>query len=865
MKRILYCLIGLVVLIILLVPTSGMAAADTTKPTISGAVNTTVYLNQTFNPKKDVTAKDNVDGNITSLIGISGKVDTKKTGKYTLTYKVSDTARNTVTVKRVVTVKKDTTKPNITGITNKTAYLGYSFDTKSGVKATDNADGNITSKIKITGQVNVKKEGSYKLTYSVTDKGKNTRTVTRVITVKKDKEKPKITGATNKTVFMGYSFGPKTSVIATDNVDGNITSKITISGKVNVNDVGIYKLQYTAKDKTGNKTTVTRTITVKKDITKPQITGAGDKIVNYGTSFDPKSGVKATDNIDGTITSKMTITGSVNVRKVGTYKLVYSVKDKTNNKTTVTRTINVVDKVKPTLTGTGLNDRTFAIGIYDNFPPLYGITAYDNADGNLTSEIKVEGTVNVDKAGIYTLIYSVTDKSGNKTTAERKITVIDNIAPKISGVDDRRVQYFDPFDPMEGVTSSDNNDGDLTSKVVVKAIGEKLNTTDLSLSGTFTYEYSVSDEAGNTTTVKRQVTLTYREADFFGIGDVKINLGETFDPLEGVTAKDFSNGEDATSFIEVNGDVDVNSLGTYTLTYRILSKGIRSGVQRKVTVVDGTPPVITGVKDMTAGQNNFLPDLLKGVEATDNIDGDLTRKIFVNTENVDRTTEGEYVITYSVTDRAGNKTEVQSTLTVKKVPVTKIEVFSDTDYRIVKPGETFEVHTNAYPFNPSFPEVTSWESSDETVATVDEKGVVKALADGTVTFTATVDGVKGSVTITVSGKPDLRFDSWGWGPDYSTKFMRVGEVDFELINKDKETVAIDSVKVFDADGSVFQTYSPVDLVKMGVVTSIGPSSSMKMKIDFEDGKGPIVNGSRLSVFATIPNGNTYEYSIKFTE
>ncbi|MGG0248495.1 immunoglobulin-like domain-containing protein [Peribacillus frigoritolerans] len=864
MKRILYSLVSLVVLIILLVPTSGLAAADTTKPTISGATNTTVYLNQTFNSKKGVTAKDNVDGNITSLIGISGKVDTKKTGKYTLTYKVTDTAKNTTTVKRVVTVKKDTTQPNITGATNKTAYLGYSFDAKTGVKATDNADGTITSKIKITGLVNTKKEGTYKLKYSVTDKGKNTRTVTRVITVKKDKEKPKITGATNKTVYKGYSFNPKTSVAATDNVDGNITSKIIISGKVNVNEVGIYKLQYTAKDKTGNKTTVTRTITIKKDTTKPQITGAGDKTINYGESFDPKSGVKATDNLDGTITSKMMIIGSVNMQKVGTYKLVYSVKDKTDNKTTVTRTINVVDKIKPMLKGTGLDDAAIAIG--KPFDLLRGITADDNADGNLTSEIKIEGTVNVQKGGTYSLVYSVTDKSGNKATAERAVAVIDNIAPTISGVGNISVRYFDSFDPMKGVTSSDNNDGDLTSKVVVKTNGPEVDPFNIYTAGTYSYEYSVSDEAGNTTTVKRQVELIRRNAEFYGTGDVKINIGETFDPLEGVTATDMGNGEDVTSFIEVSGYVDANYPGTYTFSYNISTeKAISTRVQRKVTVVDNIPPEITGVYDRTVDLNYSLPDLLKGVEANDNIDGDLTRKIDVDTQNVDTSTEGEYVITYFVTDRAGNKTEVQSTITVKKVPVTELRVFSDTDYRIVKPGETFEVHTNAYPNNASFTGVTSWESSDETVATVDEKGVVKTLADGTVTFTATVDGVKGSVTITVSGKPDLRFYSWGWGPDYSTKFMRVGEVDFELINKDKETVAIDSVKVFDADGSVLQTYSPVDLVKMGVVTSIGPSSSMNMKIDFEDGKGPIVNGSRLSVFGTIQNGNTYEYSIKFRD
>lgn len=850
-------MVSLIVLIIISVPTSGLAAADTTKPTISGATNTTVYLNQTFSPKKGVTAKDNVDGNITSLIGISGKVDTKKIGKYTLTYKVTDTAKNTTSVKRNVTVKKDTTSPNITGATNKIVYLGYTFDAKSGVKATDNADGTITSQIKITGQVNTKKEGTYKLKYSVTDKGKNTRSVTRVITVKKDKEKPKITGATNKTVYMGYSFDPKTSVIATDNVDGNITSKITISGKVNVNDVGIYKLQYTAKDKTGNKTTVTRTITVKKDMTRPQITGAGDITINYGNSFDPKSGVKATDNIDGTITSKMTITGSVNVRKVGTYKLVYSIKDKTNNKTTVTRTINIVDKVKPTLTGAGLNDRTFAIGIYDNFPPLSGgITAYDNADGNLTSEIKVEGEVNVDKAGIYTLIYSVTDKSGNKTTAERKVTVIDNIPPKISGADNRRVLYFDHFDPMEGITSSDNNDGDLTSKVVVKAIGEELNTSDLSLSGTFTYEYSVSDEAGNTTTIKRQVTLTYREADFLGTNDVKINLGETFDPLKGVTAIDYSNSKDVTSLIEVSGYVDVNSIGTYPLTYRIFDKGFRTGMVRRITVVDNIPPVITGVQDWTVDQNSSLPNLLQWVEANDNIDGDLTRKITVDKQNVDTKTEGEYIVTYSVTDKMGNRAEVQSTITVKKVPVTEVRV-SDIN-NIVKPGEEFYLTAYVYPNNASFSEVTSWESSDETVATINEEGYVTALADGTATFTATVDGIKDSTTITFSGRPDLRFYTGGWEADPLTGYLRVDKMDFSAINDGKVPVTIDSVKVYDPNGS-----SPEDLVKLDSVTSLEPSSRTDVAIDFKDRKGPLIKGGSLSIFATIPNGNTYEYSIKF--
>ncbi|WP_430026630.1 immunoglobulin-like domain-containing protein [Peribacillus frigoritolerans] len=57
------------------------------------------------------------------------------------------------------------------------------------------------------------------------------------------------------------------------------------------------------------------------------------------------------------------------------------------------------------------------------------------------------------------------------------------------------------------------------------------------------------------------------------------------------------------------------------------------------------------------------------------IDGGLTRIFYIDTQNVDtQPKEGEYVVTYSETDRAGNKTEVQSTITVKKVSVTEVMV-----------------------------------------------------------------------------------------------------------------------------------------------------------------------------------------------
>ena len=99
-------------------------SADTTKPVIKlkGENPMTIELNSEYKEPK-ATATDDVDGDITETIIISGKVDTKRAGKYTITYTVSDKAGNSDTVERTVIVKekkveedkeepKDEDKPN---------------------------------------------------------------------------------------------------------------------------------------------------------------------------------------------------------------------------------------------------------------------------------------------------------------------------------------------------------------------------------------------------------------------------------------------------------------------------------------------------------------------------------------------------------------------------------------------------------------------------------------------------------------------------------------------------------------------------------------------------------------------------------
>ena len=57
------------------------------------------------------TATDNCDGDITDRVVVSGTVDTKKVGTYTLEYTVADSYENTVTVTRTVKVYEPETQP----------------------------------------------------------------------------------------------------------------------------------------------------------------------------------------------------------------------------------------------------------------------------------------------------------------------------------------------------------------------------------------------------------------------------------------------------------------------------------------------------------------------------------------------------------------------------------------------------------------------------------------------------------------------------------------------------------------------------------------------------------------------------------
>jgi hypothetical protein len=253
--------------------------------------------------------------------------------------------------------------------------------------------------------------------YPVLTEDHKTRGYVSSAYVIKDTVKPVITGAISKSIPIKSTFNALTGVKALDNVDGNRTSAIHVTGKVDTTKLGTYVLTYKVADRSMNTATIIRRITVYDNV-KPIILGATNKTIRLNSSFNPRTSVTASDNINGNLTSKITITGTVNSKKKGTYTIKYTVRDYSNNVTTVTRKITI-DSTKPVISGA----KNKTIRYKSSFNPKTGVTAKDNLDGSLTKQIKVTGTVKTKKKGSYTLTYTVTDKSQNKTVVKRKITV----------------------------------------------------------------------------------------------------------------------------------------------------------------------------------------------------------------------------------------------------------------------------------------------------------------------------------------------------------------------------------------------------------------------------------------------------------
>ena len=189
------------------------------------------------------------------------------------------------------------------------------------------------------GNVDTNKIDNYEIIYTYTYKGKK---LTKKQTVKViDKTAPEITiNDTNINVCPNGKHG-KINYTAVDNIDGEITDKVTTKYENN-------KLIFTVTDSSDN--TATKEVEVEaKDSNSPVMKLKGEKTV-YLTIGDKYSdaGAIANDNCDESVEIKTT--GNVDTSKSGTYQVTYTSTDSAGNTSKIVRTVIVSTTVqrKPT-------------------------------------------------------------------------------------------------------------------------------------------------------------------------------------------------------------------------------------------------------------------------------------------------------------------------------------------------------------------------------------------------------------------------------------------------------------------------------------------------------------------------------------
>lgn len=375
-------------------------------------------------------------------------------------------------------------------------HVGDNFDAYASVSAYDTEDGDLSHQVKVvTNTVNMNEEGTYKVTYQVTD-SKGART-TFSISVKVLNDAPIIVAA-NKTISVGSNFNPMRGVIAWDKEDGNISGKVEVLlNNVNTNKAGDYQVVYGVQDQQGKQTTKKISVTVTNEA--PTIV-ANDVIVEQGTAFEPLTSVTANDKEDGDITDRVIVVkNTVNTEVVGDYEVTYQVTDRHGLTTEKTITVHVTHtNVAPTIQAEDV-----IISKDADFDVLSEVSAFDAEDGDLTHAIKViKNEVNMAVAGVYEVTYQVTDSNGE--TVEKTITVTvthTNVAPTIHA-EDVVIRKDADFDVLSKVSASDEEDGDITNQIKVTN-----NTVDMTTSGIYEVTYQVTDSDGETTEKTVKVTV----------------------------------------------------------------------------------------------------------------------------------------------------------------------------------------------------------------------------------------------------------------------------------------------------------------------------------------------------------------------
>ena len=448
---------------------------------------------------------------------------------------------------------------------------------------------------------------------------------------------------------------------ATDNCGEIVIDLVEVINPGNATGNYVIVRTFTATDDAGNATTLTQTITV-QDTTSPDfLTVPADLTIECSA-----------EELEAVLSENATagdLCGPVVVEYVNEFSLTdalgnytvtrtFTATDDAGNFSTAVQVVTVEDTTAP--------EFTFVPGdltIECSAEELEAVLSENATAGDLCGPVVVE-YVNeyslTDALGNYTVTrtFTATDDAGNFSTAVQVVTVQDTTAPVLTIPADYTVECSDEM-PMEDASATDNcGNFDIvlvqdTMSVEGSGLGEY----------TITRTFTVTDDAGNSTTAVQTITVIDTTAPEFTFvpEDYTVECSDEM-PMLDATASD-NCGEVVVEV--VREDIPGDAAGNYTILRTFTATddaGNLTSVIQTITVQDTTAPELTIPADYTVECSDEI--VLDEASATDNCGEIVIELVEVVTPG---NATGNYIITrtFTATDDAGNATTLIQTITVQ--------------------------------------------------------------------------------------------------------------------------------------------------------------------------------------------------------
>ncbi len=416
---------------------------------------------------------------------------------------------------------------------------------------------------------------------------------------------------------------------ATDDVDGDVTANVTVTGAVDVNKAGLYKLEYKVADKAGNVAVATRSVTVTAapaPIPEPPAPAAPHPPANDSKPTDVKSflieaATGERNDYDGSVGYEFTCLEDMAVSHVGR-----PLNGAMNNAHMVgiwevnTKTLLASADVRPDspLDALGFKTAQLDTTLTLKAGETYRIVSAETAGGDKWYDVgQANSLLPNAECAIVTAAYTAPGAhaafpentyclGGNKgytgVTFYYKLGSGASQDPVPPGQGYAAPPVITLNGPMDvslfvgeeyveaGYRAVDCHGVDLTGAVRVTSV------VNVWTPGIYTIKYEVQDAGGNTARATRTITMAERTGPVAPPNAPRLTIKGS-DPIvlhvdsgtpyteQGANAFDVKDG-DISGNVEIIGSVDRNRAGTYTLTYRVVnSAGLEATATRNVRIL----------------------------------------------------------------------------------------------------------------------------------------------------------------------------------------------------------------------------------------------------------------------------------------